>query len=109
MEGMIMVLKRIGAFSCGKILGALYAVIGLIIGAVITLISLFGAALTSALGANPPPDMPGGPVIAVVIGVGAIILMPIIYGLLGFFSGLIGALIYNVMARMVGGVKLELE
>jgi hypothetical protein len=35
--------------------------------------------------------------------------MPVIYGVLGFISGLIGALLYNLLAKWVGGFELELE
>jgi hypothetical protein len=35
--------------------------------------------------------------------------MPIFYGLVGFFTGAIGALLYNLFAHLVGGIELELE
>ena len=44
--------------------------------------------------------------------VGGIIMMiaiPIFYGIMGFIGGAIGAVIYNIAAGIVGGIKLELE
>ena len=41
--------RRIGVTSAGTIFGALYALFGLIAGAVITLVSVIGAALTQSL------------------------------------------------------------
>jgi hypothetical protein len=43
------------------------------------------------------------------LGVIMMIALPIMYGLFGFIGGTIGALIYNVMAGIIGGVKFELE
>jgi hypothetical protein len=42
-------------------------------------------------------------------GVGAIVLLPIFYGLLGFVCALVGAALYNVVAKLTGGIELELE
>ena len=35
--------------------------------------------------------------------------MPLIYGAMGFVGGAIGALIYNLFAKWVGGIELEME
>jgi hypothetical protein len=35
--------------------------------------------------------------------------MPLLYGAMGFVSGAIGALLYNALAKWVGGFELELE
>jgi len=43
------------------------------------------------------------------LGIIMMIALPIMYGLFGFIGGTIGALIYNVMAGIIGGVKFELE
>lgn len=31
------------------------------------------------------------------------------YAIFGFISGLIGALLYNIFAKMVGGIEIEVE
>ena len=43
------------------------------------------------------------------IGVGSIIFIPLLYGGIGFFSALIGAWLYNLMASFVGGLQLDVE
>lgn len=42
-------------------------------------------------------------------GVFFALLMPVLYGIIGFITGAIGGLLYNVFAKMVGGFQLELE
>ena len=43
-----MVLKKVGVLSCGKVLGILYALLGLVFGAVVSLLSIVGAAFGRA-------------------------------------------------------------
>jgi len=97
-----MVLRRVGVLSAGKILGAMYVVLGLFFGGIFTLMSLIGATAMMAEGGE-------GALGSVLFGVGAIIIFPIFYGVMGFISGLIGALLYNGLAGMIGGIELELE
>ena len=97
-----MELKRIGPVSAAKISGALYATLGLIFGSLISLFALLG--FTAASQAQP-----GSAFLGLLFGVGAVILLPIVYGLLGFVSALIMALIYNELAKVCGGIVLELD
>lgn len=94
-----MVVRKIGVGSLGKIMGIIYAVFGLIVGAMLTLVSLMGASAAEGNAA----------MFGAIMGVGAIIIMPIIYGIMGFLAGVISALIYNVAAGWVGGIELEVE
>jgi hypothetical protein len=98
-----MVISKIGAMSLAKIMGVTYALLGLLIGGCFALISLAGAGLASA--SSDEGGMPA--MFGAMFGVGAIIIAPILYGVMGFLSGLIGALIYNVVAGMMGGVELD--
>jgi hypothetical protein len=43
------------------------------------------------------------------VGVGAIVALPIFYACIGFIGTLIGAVLYNVVASMVGGVELDVQ
>jgi hypothetical protein len=42
-------------------------------------------------------------------GVAFSILAPVLYGVMGFVFGAIGALLYNLFAKWVGGFELQLE
>jgi hypothetical protein len=61
----------------------------------------------SALGTGREATASG--VSTVVIGIVMMIAIPIMYGILGFIMGVIGALVYNGAAGIVGGIKFDLE
>ncbi|MBI2107820.1 hypothetical protein HYT54_01725 [Candidatus Woesearchaeota archaeon] len=92
-------IKKIGILSLGKIMGILYALMGLILGAILSLISLIGSALSSN----------GFGIFIGMFGIGAIIFLPIFYGVIGFVFGLITALLYNLVASWIGGLEIETE
>ncbi|WP_406659898.1 hypothetical protein V7O66_08585 [Methanolobus sp. ZRKC3] len=89
--------KRMGAMSLGKILGFMYAIFGLIIGAFISLFSI-GNMMYGGFGAA-----------SMFFGIGAIIAFPVFYGIMGFISGLLMALFYNLIAGWVGGLEVEVN
>lgn len=97
-----MVIRRVDPLSAGKIAGLLYAMIGLLFGAVFSVIGMAGATFASESG-------DGAPFLGALFGVGAIIVLPIFYGVLGFIAFAIGAVLYNVLAGMVGGLRVEVE
>ncbi len=84
------VLKRIGVLSFAKIYGAIGAIIGFILGLVVSLVGV----AAGSFGA---------------FGVFSIVILPIIYGLLMFIMGAVSAFLYNVIAKRVGGVELEFD
>ena len=98
-----MVVKRIDAMSLARISGVLYAAIGLVVGGIVAIFAMLGSAMgdSSELGMG----VMGG----MFMGVGAVIFMPVFYGLMGFVGGLICALLYNVLARGMGGVRIDVE
>jgi hypothetical protein len=95
-----MIVRRVGPLSCAKVMGMLYALMGLIFGACISLFSFIGSAFA-------PKELPGG--FGILFGVGAIIVLPIFYGILGFITSLIGAALYNLVASWVGGVEMDVQ
>lgn len=96
------IIKSVGVLSVAKIMGMIYGCMGLIFAPMFLLIGLMG----SALGQR---NSPLAGIFGVGFGVGFAVLMPVFYGALGFIAGLIGALLYNLFARWVGGFELELE
>lgn len=97
-----MIVKKIDVWSLARIQGALTAGFGLLVGILFSLISLAGASL-----AGPDSDVPAG--LGVLFGAGAIVFFPILYGVIGIVVGAITALLYNLFAGMVGGIRLEVE
>jgi hypothetical protein len=51
--------------------------------------------------------MPAG--MAAAFGVGAVVILPIMYGVFGVLGGAVGAALYNVFAGMVGGVEVDMS
>ena len=77
--------------------------IGILVGLVIGILM---AIVSSSANAEVLATLPA--VYSMMLGWKAIIIGPIFYGVLYFISGLIGALIYNLFAKLVGGIKIEL-
>ena len=95
-----MVIKRIGPMSCAKISGALYAILGIIIGGVFSMIALAGGFAS---------DTAEGAGIGAGIGVAAIVVFPILYGSIGFVGTLVIAWLYNIGAGLVGGIEIDVQ
>ena len=95
-----MVIRRVGPLSCAKITGTLYAILGLIFGALFSLAAMVG---TFASDGNEFGPM------GAIFGVGAIVLLPILYGGMAFVMTLLMAWLYNVTAGIVGGVEIQTE
>jgi len=81
-------------------MGALYALFGLIFGAIVSLLAMAGASFANAASSGSVFGMGG-------VGALAIIVFPILYGVLGFVFGLLGAWLFNVVAGVVGGLEIE--
>jgi hypothetical protein len=92
--------KRIGPGSAFKVGLALYAFMGLILGAIF--------ALASAVGGTLAPASQAG-VFRMFFGVGAIIVLPIFYGIVGGIGGAISAALYNLVAGWVGGLEEDIN
>ncbi len=93
------VLKRIGPGSAFKIGLVSYAVVGLIAGVFCSLIALTGTSFA------PHAHIPFAPA----IGLFAVILCPIVYGIIGGIAAVVGALLYNLASSWVGGVEVEVN
>ncbi len=97
-----MIIRRIQPMPFARLFGVLYAALGLFIGFIASLVSL----ASSALGIASRQPFPGW---SIFFGIGSIIFFPIIYGVLGFIGSLIMAALYNIFARMVGGIVVDVE
>ncbi len=90
-------IKKIGIFSVSKVYAIIFAIIGLIGGLIFAVFGMVASAVGNfgALGAS--------------IGILSVILFPVLYGVIGFVMGALGALIYNLVAAWIGGIEIELK
>jgi len=85
-------LKSVDPMSLGKMFAVIMAVFGFFAGIGVAV------GVSSALG--PVPGIFGG--------VASIIVRPIVFAIMGFIIGVIEAFVYNIVAKKIGGVKLDL-
>jgi hypothetical protein len=105
-----MIIRRVGVWSVARLYGGVSAVMGLVAGLFFGL----AATLTGLTGAMSPAFRPQGGGFAAggigaLFGVGAIIFLPIVYGVFGLVGGAIGAALYNLFAGTFGGIEVEVQ
>lgn len=95
-------LKKITPLQLGKMLAVIYGLGSLIV------VPFF---LFAALIASFAPASPGTPAMPMLfgMGVGFILFVPVMYAASGFVFGVLGAFIYNLVAKWVGGIEVEVE
>lgn len=104
-----MIIRRLGVWSVARLYGGIMGCVGLIAGIVFALIATLGG-VAGAMNADTAKGAGfaiGG--LGALFGVGAIVLLPICYGVLGLVSGAIGAALYNLFAGMFGGIEVEVQ
>ena len=63
-----------------------------------------------ALGSMAPAQgRPGAQALGMAFGLGMSLAMPVIYAIMGFITGVIGAFVYNLVAKWIGGIEVEVE
>src|SRR5690606_768630 len=93
------VVKRIGVGSAAKVYGLTLGLLGVLIGIIYPLVfSLIGG-----YGFEMPIANAGG------LGIAMLIITPIIYGVIGFIFGALGAVVYNFVAKKFGGLEIEIS
>jgi hypothetical protein len=93
-----MVIRRVGALSCAKVAGLLYLIMGFVFGAFVSLLAMGGTMFA---------DQPAAGIFGSLFGVGAIIVLPIFYGCLGFLMTFIIALLFNLVTGVTGGIEVD--
>ena len=99
-------IKRIAPLQAGKMMGILYACCGLIF---LPIFALAGVAGAFAQQARQTQAAGVPPALMAVMMFGFGIFMPVFYGIFGFIFGIISAAIYNLIARWIGGIEVEVE
>lgn len=93
-------IEKIGVSSSAKIYGLTMGIFGVVIG---IFYALFFSAFSGLLGDDLPISSAGGLGLLMIIG------FPILYGIMGFIMGALGAIIYNFVASKVGGLEIQLS
>lgn len=91
-------IKSVGVLSCAKMLGVLYGCMGLLFVPIALVGGLAGIASQQTNSA-----ISGAALLAFGI------LAPFLYGGMGFVFGAIGAWIYNLIAKKLGGIEIQLD
>ena len=91
-------LRSVGILSCAKIMGAVYGSLGLIFVPIFLLVG-FG----SLMFGKSTDSMSGFAMLALSL------LLPILYGVMGFVMGAFSAWLYNVFARWLGGIQMDFK
>jgi len=103
-----MVIRKVGVGSAAKVFGGLYALLGLVFGGIFACISLVGAGIASTIAEQEGSGAAAG-IASALFGVGAIIVLPILYGVMGVIFGALTAAIYNLVVGFAGGLELDLS
>ncbi len=85
----------------GKMVGAVYAGLGLLMGVIFALFTIVASVIGAASAGS------GEPLVGIAMGLGALVGMPLFYGLMGFVGGILTGAVYNFVAARMGGVELE--
>ena len=96
-----MVIKRVGPLSIAKLMGVMYLFIGLLFAGFLTLVATIGR----GFGVSPNPQFGA----MSFLGPLAFVVLPLLYGAMGFIVGLISGALYNVIAGWTGGVEIETQ
>lgn len=91
-------LKRTAPLTAGKVLTLLYGAMGLLFLPFFLIMSAFASQM-------PAPQR----TVFAAMGVGFAVFMPVLYAAFGFIGGVIGAALYNLAAKIVGGIEVEVE
>ena len=90
-----MIIRRIVPISAAKVMAIIYAFIGLFIGVIVWLVGRMGGFAGS------------DSMFASGYGIGAIIVLPLVYVVIGFIGMLVVTSLYNWAAGLVGGIEIQ--
>ncbi|MDD5503178.1 MAG: hypothetical protein PHH26_06925 [Candidatus Thermoplasmatota archaeon] len=90
-------LNSVGVWSVAKVEALIMAGIGLLAGIIYAFV---GTTMVSMMGVSR---------VGAGFGFLAIILFPLLYAAIGLVAGVVIALLYNLAARFVGGIEMEME
>lgn len=83
-------IRKFGVGQTAKVAGVLYALMGLVFIPVFLVMSAFAPKETG-------------------VGAGFAFVVPILYGVCGFIGTAIACALYNFVAKLVGGIEVEID
>jgi hypothetical protein len=98
-------LKRIAPLQAGKMLAAFYGLLSLIFVPFMLFFMAMGSFAARQHGGSSAPALP----LMFGMGLGFMVLLPFLYAAMGFILGVIGAAIYNLLTKWIGGFEFEFE
>ncbi len=99
------VIKRVDLWSLFKMAFVLYATLGFICGLFYGMMIAF----IGSLGAMWGEDLPGMGALSGAVGIIAVPILAMVYGVLGSIVITIAGALYNLAARFVGGLKVTVD
>ncbi len=93
------VVRKVDVISVALVYAGILAALGLFIALIVV---VFGSAFSSLI-----PNANGGGMMG--IGIAALVVFPLLYAFLGFIFGLIFGAVFNLIAPMVGGLKIFVD
>jgi hypothetical protein len=97
-----MIVKSVGVMSVARIAAAIDGIFGLIAGVLLSLAAVAGFSLGQEVSSQVSWVGP-------LFGLGAILALPVLYFVLGFVGGAIGAWVFNNAAKAMGGLEIVHE
>jgi MFS family permease len=104
---MTLELKRLDVWSCMKVAFILFAILGLLIGIFYAMIIGFVGSIIGPLAGTEIEPLRG--LFSGGLGIFLAVFMAIFYAVMGTIATAITVWLYNVCARWVGGIKVNLE
>lgn len=87
------ILKRVGVWSLAKLMCVMYGTIGFVIGLLFSLFSMGKSSFLPGFG----------------LGIATVVIAPVAYAVMGLIAGLLSAALYNIFARVTGGIEVEFD
>ncbi len=91
-------IKRLGVVSLANLSAIISAMIGFLIGLIITLLSFLFPQTQTVPGFLPSLNL--------LFSKLAVVIYPVLLGIFGWIQGIIYAIIYNISAKITGGIEL---
>lgn len=99
-------LKKIDIMSFAKFQTVLMAMIGLLVGVMVAFFGFIFQAFAARLAEEGASDFG---MFGMGMGLAALFILPLIYAAMGFIAGVIGGALFNLVCKITGGIKVELE